>query len=179
MVAGCDLGKATAKLVLLSLAHDGDATIVRTETVAHGGQPMQAFRDWYARASVAECAALGATGLHADEFVAPVVHGLPEHACLEAALPHLLPTAGALNVVSVGARGYSVLDVIDTVRRIAGVDFKVVDAPRRAGDPPELIADSTKLRSALGWVPALDNLDTIVTQALAWERKLQSAQKDS
>jgi activator of 2-hydroxyglutaryl-CoA dehydratase/predicted nucleotide-binding protein (sugar kinase/HSP70/actin superfamily) len=66
------------------------------------------FRDWYRRADVASCAALGATGLHADELVEPVIAGLPEDACLRAGLEMLEALDGPLNVVSIGARGYSV-----------------------------------------------------------------------
>lgn len=107
-IAGCDLGKAVAKFAIGVVEADGRVTIESTEHVAHEGQPMKAFVDWYHRAGVASCAALGATGIFADEFVMPVVAGLPESACLEAALPRL-GVEGPLNVITVGARGYGVL----------------------------------------------------------------------
>ncbi len=69
-------------------------------------------------------------------------------------------------------RGFSVLEVIDAVKRVSGVDFPVRLAPRRAGDPPSLVADSSRLRSITGWQPKLDDLDTIVGHALAWEDSL-------
>jgi UDP-glucose 4-epimerase len=69
-------------------------------------------------------------------------------------------------------RGFSVLDVIATVKPVAGVDFKVELAPRRAGDPAQLVAACDRIRSTLGWQPRFDNLQTIVAHALAWERKL-------
>jgi UDP-glucose 4-epimerase len=69
-------------------------------------------------------------------------------------------------------RGFSVLDVIDTVKRVAGVDFKVELAPRRPGDPTQIVAACDRVRSALGWQPRFDDLQTIVAHALAWERKL-------
>jgi UDP-glucose 4-epimerase len=69
-------------------------------------------------------------------------------------------------------RGFSVLDVIDTVKRVAGVDFKVELAPRRAGDPAQIVAACDRVRSTLGWQPRFDDLQTIVAHALAWERKL-------
>jgi len=69
-------------------------------------------------------------------------------------------------------RGFSVLDVIDTVKRVAGVDFNVELAPRRAGDPTLIVAASDRIRSTLGWQPRFDDLQTIVAHALAWERKL-------
>ncbi|HVQ67452.1 MAG TPA: hypothetical protein VMT08_08105, partial [Bradyrhizobium sp.] len=69
-------------------------------------------------------------------------------------------------------RGFSVLEVIDTVKRVAGVEFKVELAPRRAGDPAQIVAASDRARAMLKWQPHFDDLDTIVTHALAWERKL-------
>jgi UDP-glucose 4-epimerase len=71
-------------------------------------------------------------------------------------------------------RGFSVLDVIDTVRRVSGVNERmdVRMSPRRPGDPPAIVASSEKLRAALGWAPALDNLELIVEHALRWEREL-------
>ncbi len=49
----------------------------------------------------------------------------------------------------------------------------VREEPRRAGDPPALIAKADKVREVLGWSPRLDDLDTIVRSALEWERRLQ------
>jgi UDP-glucose 4-epimerase len=70
-------------------------------------------------------------------------------------------------------RGFSVLEVIETVKRLSGVDFKVEFAARRTGDPAHLVAACDRARSTLGWQPRFDDLQTIVTHALAWERKLQ------
>ncbi|MFP4597327.1 MAG: UDP-glucose 4-epimerase GalE [Persicimonas sp.] len=67
--------------------------------------------------------------------------------------------------------GYTVREVIEAVKRVSEVDFEVADAARRAGDPPELIADSTKLREQFGWQPQHDEIDEIVRTALAWEKK--------
>jgi UDP-glucose 4-epimerase len=68
--------------------------------------------------------------------------------------------------------GFSVLDVIETVRRLSGGDIKIDFAGRRAGDPVRIIAASERARSTLKWQPHFDDLQTIVTHALAWERKL-------
>lgn len=68
--------------------------------------------------------------------------------------------------------GYSVKQVIDAVKKVTGVDFRVVDTGRREGDPPALVADSTKLRNALGWKPQHDDLDYIIRTAFEWEKKL-------
>ena len=68
--------------------------------------------------------------------------------------------------------GYSVLEVIDSVRRVHGGDFEVRTAARRAGDAASVVANSDRARKELGWAPQLDNLDGIVSDALSWERRL-------
>jgi len=66
-------------------------------------------------------------------------------------------------------RGYSVLEVIDAVKRASGVDFPVHLGPRREGDPPALTANATRIRQILDWHPQYDDLNLIVQHALAWE----------
>jgi UDP-glucose 4-epimerase len=58
------------------------------------------------------------------------------------------------------------------VKRIVGLDFPVVLEPRRAGDPPEVVATSKKIRRLLGWEPHYGDLDTIIAHALKWEQSL-------
>jgi UDP-glucose 4-epimerase len=70
--------------------------------------------------------------------------------------------------------GYSVREVVDTVKRVSGTDFAVVTRPRRAGDPASLVADTQAIRRVLSWMPAYDDLETIVRDALAWEQKLMA-----
>ena len=69
--------------------------------------------------------------------------------------------------------GYSVRDVLDAVDRVADGKIKRIESARRAGDPPALTADSTKIRGRLDWQPRYDDLDFIVRTALDWERRLQ------
>jgi UDP-glucose 4-epimerase len=69
--------------------------------------------------------------------------------------------------------GFSVLEVIETVKRVAGVDFAVEHAPRRPGDPAQIVAACARARTMLGWEPRFDDLGTIVGHALAWEKKLK------
>ncbi|WP_421758778.1 UDP-glucose 4-epimerase GalE [Devosia sp.] len=84
-----------------------------------------------------------------------------------------LKAGGASTTMNCGyGRGYSVREVIETVRQVAGVDFNVVEGPRRAGDPAAIVAKADKVRQVLGWDPAHADLDEIVTAALAWERYL-------
>ena len=68
--------------------------------------------------------------------------------------------------------GYSVRQVLDAVSKANSDPLKIIEEPRRAGDPPELVAVASKIRDVLGWAPAHDNLDTIVETSLAWERRI-------
>jgi len=75
--------------------------------------------------------------------------------------------------------GYSVRDVLAAVEKAHGSPLKIIEEPRRAGDPPELIAVADRVREVLGWTPRLDDLDTIVETSLAWERKIAAADPDA
>jgi UDP-glucose 4-epimerase len=68
--------------------------------------------------------------------------------------------------------GYSVREVLDMVEKVSGVKLNITEEPRRAGDPPSLIAGAGQIREVLGWSPEHDDLEAIVSTALAWERKL-------
>lgn len=65
--------------------------------------------------------------------------------------------------------GFTVKEVVDTVRDVSGVDFEAEPEDRRAGDPPELIADASRIGDVLGWSPQYDDLEFIVKTALDWE----------
>jgi len=71
--------------------------------------------------------------------------------------------------VGVG-RGFSVRDVIRTVEEASGLTVPVREGPRRAGDPPELVANADKIRGELGWAPKYDTLRPIVATAWNWHR---------
>jgi UDP-glucose 4-epimerase len=88
------------------------------------------------------------------------------------ALRHLRSDAPSLTLNCGYGHGFSVLDVVETVERVSGVDFKVVTAPRRPGDSARLVAATEQVRTTLGWQPRFDDLPTIVGHALAWEREL-------
>ncbi len=107
-IAGCDLGKASASFVVAEVTGEG-LTVLSREHVDHEGQAIEAFCDWYERAGIADCAGLGATGIHAAELSAPALANLPEEACLEAALAARTELEGPLALLSVGARGYAAL----------------------------------------------------------------------
>jgi UDP-glucose 4-epimerase len=88
------------------------------------------------------------------------------------ALRYLRGGGGSATLNCGYGRGFSVLDVIDTVKRVSGTDFKVDMSPPRPGDPAQIVASSDRARALIGWKPAHDDLSTIVTHALGWERKL-------
>ena len=76
-------------------------------------------------------------------------------------------------VFNVGyGRGYSVKEVIDTMRKVSGNNFVAEIAPRRSGDPAMLIANSSKLRQKTSWKPKYDDLEIICKSALEWEKRL-------
>ncbi len=70
------------------------------------------------------------------------------------------------------SRGFSVMEVLDAVDRVTNMKIERVMAPRRAGDPPALVADNARILAGLEWKPVRDNLDWIIADALAWERSL-------
>jgi UDP-glucose 4-epimerase len=75
-------------------------------------------------------------------------------------------------------RGYSVREVIETVRKVSGKDFEVVEAPRRAGDPPVLTSDASKAALELGWSRSFPSLQTIVATAWQWHNKHPDGYQD-
>ena len=70
--------------------------------------------------------------------------------------------------------GATVKEVVEVVKKVSGVDFKVEMGPRRAGDPAVIVARADRAREVLGWRPKRDNLEEIVRQALDWERRLHN-----
>jgi UDP-glucose 4-epimerase len=81
---------------------------------------------------------------------------------------------GASATLNVGyGHGYSVRQVLAAVERAAQVKLRVEEQPRRAGDPPALIARAERIRKELGWKPRLNDLDAIVRSSLEWERRMQ------
>ena len=95
------------------------------------------------------------------------------------ALDHLRGGGESLVLNCGYGHGASVLEVIDAVEGVAGRTIDKRDAPRRAGDPPALVAGAQRIREKLGWQPKHDDLNMIVRNALDWEHalgeRLQSA----
>jgi UDP-glucose 4-epimerase len=91
-----------------------------------------------------------------------------------------LRSGGASATFNCGyGRGASVLEVIAAVRRASGYDFPVEVSARRPGDPPALVANVERIHAALPWRPRFQNLDTIVSHALAWEKQLANRRKSA
>lgn len=87
------------------------------------------------------------------------------------ALDHLAE-GGRSRVFNCGyGKGYSVREVVDMAKKVTGIDFPVKETGRRAGDPPVLIADSSRIRKELGWQPSHDDLEYIIQTAWDWEKK--------
>ncbi len=84
-----------------------------------------------------------------------------------------LHEGGQSTTVNCGyGHGYSVREVLETVEKVHGQPLTVREEPRRPGDPPSLVAETSRIRRTLNWQPQHDDLEFIVKTALAWEKKL-------
>ncbi|HEY0112557.1 MAG TPA: UDP-glucose 4-epimerase GalE [Allosphingosinicella sp.] len=101
--------------------------------------------------------------IHVSDLAAAHVH----------ALEKLIEDPSSSHIMNCGyGRGFSVLEVLDAVDRVTNMRIERRMEARRAGDPDSLVADNRKILATLPWRPKLDDLETIVTHALAWERQL-------
>lgn len=86
------------------------------------------------------------------------------------ALKHLL-SGGSSRVYNLGSEnGFSVRQMIDSAKKVTGIDFPVVEEARRAGDPAVLIASSAKIREELGWEPQHSSVDEVISTAWKWHK---------
>ena len=93
------------------------------------------------------------------------------------ALAHLRGGGDSLTCNCGYGQGLSVLEIVEAVKQVSGVDFPVRVAGRRAGDPAALVADGGRIRAALGWQPRFaHDVRAVVAQALDWERRLHNRQ---
>ncbi len=118
------------------------------------------------------------------DFPTPDGTGLRDYIHVEdLATAHLdalsyLRDGGESTVLNCGyGEGYSVREVLHAVEKASGKPLVIDEQPRRAGDPPELVAVADRVREVLGWQPQYNDLDTIVRTSLEWERKI--AARDS
>ncbi len=172
----------------VGLAHDVRYVILRYFNVAGADPKGRTGQSTEGATHLIKVAAQTALGLrpHIDVFgtdyptadgtcIRDYIHVVDLIAAHSAALAHLRGGGESLTLNCGYGHGYSVLEVIETVKRVSAVDFPVHLGPRRPGDPAAIVADSARIRSAFGWAPAHDNLEQIVRDALVWERKLASA----
>jgi UDP-glucose 4-epimerase len=127
-------------------------------------------------------AALGvreSVAIYGTDYPTPDGSGIRDYIHIEdLAAAHLcalqyLENGGEPIAMNVGyGRGSSVREVLEVVKEVSGVDFKVVEAERRPGDPASLVAQADRIRRLTGWQPRYDNLRTIVADAWRWESKL-------
>jgi UDP-glucose 4-epimerase len=128
-----------------------------------------------------------ALGRHASIDLFGVDYPTPDGSCVRdyiqvsdlidahmAALAYLRAGGDSLVCNCGYGRGYSVREVLDVVKRVSGVDFKVNVVGRRPGDPATIVAKADLVRRELGWRPQRDDLEAIVRQALDWERRLHN-----
>ena len=91
---------------------------------------------------------------------------------LDLAQGHMLalssPESAVFNIGS--GQGYSVREVIEVARQVTGHPIPTLEKPSRPGDPPRLVADSTKIRRVLGWQPRFDSLRPIMESAWRWHQ---------
>jgi UDP-glucose 4-epimerase len=84
-----------------------------------------------------------------------------------------LTKGGSSDVFNCGyGRGFSVREVIEMVKKVSGVKFPVEEGPRRPGDGASVVADSSKIKRALGWKPSGEDLELICKTALEWEKNI-------
>ncbi|WP_294533984.1 UDP-glucose 4-epimerase GalE [uncultured Rhodoblastus sp.] len=172
-----------------AFAHDLHYVVLRYFNVAGADPAGRSGQSFPNATHLIKVAVQAALGLRPDMEVFGTDYPTPDGSCLRdyiqvtdlarahmAALRHLRAGGGNLTCNCGYARGYSVLEVIETVKRVTDVDFGVRISGRRPGDPAAIVAANDKAREILGWTPVHDNLDEIVRQAFEWEKKLQAEQ---
>jgi UDP-glucose 4-epimerase len=130
-----------------------------------------------------------ALGLHAKMAVFGTDYPTPDGTCIRDyihvadlvrahadALAYLRGGGASVTLNCGYGRGFSVFDVVETVKRVSGVDFKIESLGRRPGDPAQVVAACDRARMSLNWQPQFDDLQIIVAHALAWERTLAARQ---
>ncbi len=171
----------------VSRAHDLSYVILRYFNVAGAdprGRSGQSTPQATHLIKVACQTALGdraAMEIYGDDYATPdgtclrdYIHVTDLARAHMAALAYLR-AGGSSNIFNCGyGRGFSVKEIVDVVKKVSGVDFKVQLSPRRPGDPAAIVAAAGRIRETLGWVPRHDDVEAIVAGALAWEKSLKT-----
>jgi len=169
-----------------STAHDLRHVILRYFNVAGADPKCRSGQSTKNATQLIKVAVEAALGLRAKVDIYGVDYPTPDGTCIRDyihvsdlvrahsdALQYLRAGGASLTLNCGYGHGFSVREVIEMVKRVSGVDFKVEVAPRRPGDPAQIVAVSDHARMKLGWKPQYDDLAAIVTHALAWEQKLR------
>src|ERR1700730_14997358 len=166
-------------------AHGMNYIVLRYFNVA-GADPLARFGLATVGAThLLKIAVEAATGQRAKIDVFGTDYPTPDGSCIRdfihvsdlaqahrAALAYLRDGGASVTLNCGYGRGYSVLETIEAVRRVAMRNFAVQYAPRRPGDIMTMVADTSRIRSTLEWTPQYDDLETIAAHALSWEEKL-------
>jgi UDP-glucose 4-epimerase len=173
-------------------AYDMKYVILRYFNVAGADPKLRTGQSTIGATHLIKVAVEAALGMRAKLDVYGTDYDTPDGTCVRdyihvmdlanahmAALAHLRGDGDSATFNCGYGHGYSVLEVIEAVKRVSGRDFKVELAARRPGDPAMIVADPARIRMQLGWVPRFDNLDTIVEHAFAWERRLEGLRKET
>lgn len=168
-------------------AHDFSFVVLRYFNVAGADPQLRSGQSTPAATHLIKVAVQAALGLRPGMDVFGTDYETDDGSCVrdyiqvsDLAQAHMdaltyLKSGGESIICNCGyQRGFSVLDVIDVVKQVSGVDLPVKISGRRAGDPAAIVASNSKIRSVLNWQPKHDDLQVIVRQALDWERKLQN-----
>ena len=169
-------------------AHDFRYAVLRYFNVAGADPAGRAGQSTRGAAHLIKVASEAAVGARSGVTVFGNDYDTPDGTCIRdyvhvsdlaeahvAVLRHL-ENGGGSRVFNCGyGRGFSVREVLETVQEEAGIALDVRHGPRRAGDPPALVSDVSRLRAALGWSPRHDDLRFIVRTALSWEKRLAGA----
>jgi UDP-glucose 4-epimerase len=174
----------------VTAAHDLRYVILRYFNVAGADPKQRTGQSTPAATHLIKVGVETALGLRAKLDVYGTDYPTPDGTCIRdyihvsdlarahcAALNHLRRGGAGMTFNCGYGHGYSVLDVIAAIERTTGRKLPVQMAPRRPGDPVSLVADVSRIRSTLDWSPQFDDLDTIVSDALAWERRLQETRE--
>jgi UDP-glucose 4-epimerase len=166
-------------------AHDLRYAILRYFNVAGADPHCRAGQSTRSATHLIKIAAETAVGLRPKLEVFGTDYPTPDGTCIRDyihvsdlvrahsdALRYLRSGSPSLTLNCGYGHGFSVLEVVDMIKRVSGVDFNVEHAPRRPGDAARIVADCARTRGMLGWQPRFDDILTIVAHALAWEREL-------
>jgi UDP-glucose 4-epimerase len=170
----------------VSAAHGLGHAILRYFNVAGADPTMRTGQSTPRATHLIKAAVRTALGLNAKLSVFGTDYPTPDGTCVRDyihvvdltrahldTLRHLRRGGDSVTLNCGYGHGFSVLEVVEAVKRISGSDFPVELAPRRPGDPARIVADCRRIRKVLGFAPRFDDLDAIVKHALAWEEKLK------